>query len=129
MPAANANVSDHSGTISCPLCGEPLPASAIECSKCDWVKGYRHREPVTQGTGRDITAVVLSGVPGLGHVFKGHIGMGVAYLVGTCLILFFVGAVGMVAMGFQLLLLPLYWIWVMAHAFLVPDLNKPEPAK
>src|SRR5690242_6119958 len=104
MPTTNANVSDAANP--CPLCGEPLPLNATECTMCDWVKGYRHREPVTSGSTRDITAAALSILPGLGHLFKGHRTSGIAYMVGTVFILFFIGAMGMVAMGFQLLLIP-----------------------
>ena len=125
MPITDANVSGQPAPFPCPLCGEPLPAGADECTRCDWVQGYQHREPVTTGSPRDIIAAALSIVPGAGHIFKGHITLGIVYLAGTVLALFFIGAVGMVAMGFQLLLLPFYWLWVMLHAFLVTDLKTP----
>ncbi len=123
MPAPQVNVSSRNTPFPCPLCGEKLPPGATECTRCDWVRGYRHRMPITTGTPRDIIAAALSVVPGAGHVFKGHVGMGIAYMAGTGLALFFIGVVWMVSMGFQLLLLPFYWIWVMLHAYLIPDLK------
>lgn len=130
MPSIEVNVSGKSTpaprSFPCPLCGEMLPAGATECSQCDWVKGYRHREPVTEGTPRDVMAVVLSVVPGLGHIFKGHTRTGIIYMIMTGLVLFFIGLVGMVGMGFQLLLLPFYWVWTMLHAYLTPDLKPVE---
>jgi len=110
-------------TFPCPLCNTPLPLGAEECTSCDWVKGYRHNVPVTSGDVSDWVAVGLSIVPGLGHIFKGHYWTGVGYLVASVVFVFFVGAGGMVAMGFNLLLLPLYWIWVGFHAYLTPDLE------
>jgi hypothetical protein len=123
MSKAEVNVSGRNLPFPCPLCGEMLHAGATECTKCDWVRGYRHRKPVTSGTSRDITAVFLSIIPGAGHIFKGHTTIGIAYLLGTFVAVFFIGAVWMVSMGFQLLVLPFYWIWVMLHAYLIPDLR------
>ncbi len=123
MPAHEVNASARNSPFPCPLCGEMLPARATECTKCDWVKGYRHRLPVTAGTSRDIIAAAISIIPGAGHIFKGHVKMGIAYLAGTFLALFFIGVVWMVSMGFQFLVLPFYWVWVMLHAYLISDLK------
>ena len=123
MPEAKVNDSGQNALFPCPLCGEMLPAGSTECTKCDWVRGYRHRLPVTSGTKRDLTAAALSIIPGAGHLFKGHTRMGIAYMVGTLVAVFFIGAVWMVSMGFQFLVLPFYWIWVGLHAYLIPDLK------
>ena len=123
MSEAEVNASNRNARFPCPLCGEMLPAGATECTKCDWVRGYRHRKPITAGTSRDIAAAALSIIPGAGHIFKGHITMGIAFLLGTFVAVFFIGAVWMVSMGFQFLVLPFYWIWAMVHAYLIPDLR------
>jgi len=115
MPASEVNK-----PFSCPLCGASLSPDARECTQCDWVQP---RDDDKTGSLRDFQAMGLSLIPGLGHVFKGHLWMGLAYFVGTFPILFFFGPMGMVAMGFQLLLIPFYWFWVALHAFLVPDLK------
>jgi len=131
MAAPEVNVSGQYSSFPCPLCGETLPPGATACTRCDWVKGYRHRQPVTAGTPRDLIAAAMSIVPGAGHIFKGHVKMGIAYLVGTFVALFFIGLVWMVSMGFQLVVLPFYWVWVMLHAYLISDLKAVDhiPAK
>jgi len=120
MPASESNVS---GPFPCPFCGEMLPHAATECTRCDWVRGVDRQQPLTSGTQRDVLAAALSLVPGLGHIIKGHVKMGIGYMIGTLVAIFMLGPVGMVAMGFQLLLLPFYWLWVMLHAYMVPDLK------
>lgn len=75
-----------------------------------------------EGQASDAVAVLMSVIPGLGHVYKGH------KLIG--LLLIFVGtpiAVGLAALaatgtaGFALLLLPIYWIAVMFHVYGIED--------
>jgi len=78
---------------------------------------------VTSGTSRDVIAAALSIIPGAGHIFKGHVEMGIAYMVGMFVALFFIGVVWLVSMGFNLLVLPFYWIWVAIHAYLISDLR------
>jgi hypothetical protein len=123
MSEAKVNTDSRNAFFACPLCGQKLPRGAKECTKCDWVLGYRHRKPITSGTPRDFIAAALSIIPGTGHIFKGHAGVGIAYMVGTLVAVFFIGAVWMVSMGFQLLVLPFYWIWVAIHAYFTPDLK------
>lgn len=121
MPTSQANVPETK-LDTCPLCGAPLD-DPLECNRCDWVKGYRHRDDAGVIAPRDVTAAVLSVIPGAGHIYKGHKLTGVLFMLGTLLVLFFVGAVGMVGMGFQLLLIPFYWVWVILEAYWVPDLS------
>ncbi|MDQ6808701.1 MAG: hypothetical protein M3Z64_04665 [Verrucomicrobiota bacterium] len=77
---------------------------------------------MAEGQASDAVAVLLSVVPGLGHVYKGY------KLIGFLLI--FVGTPIAVALallaatgtaGFALLLLPIYWIAVMFHVYGIED--------
>ena len=65
----------------------------------------------------------MSVVPGLGHLYKGQLTLGIMFLVGTIVAVIFCSLVATFTMGFGLLLLPLYWIWVMTQAYWVPDLR------
>lgn len=80
-----------------------------------------------EGKASDAVAVMLSVMPGLGHVYKGH------KLVG--LLLIFLGtpmAVGLALLiatgtaGFGVLVLPVYWIAVMVHVYAIQDRVLPE---
>ncbi len=75
-----------------------------------------------EGAASDMVAVMLSILPGLGHIYKGH------RLIGV--LLMFVGApmaVGLALLiatgtaGFGFFLLPIYWIAVMVHVWAIPD--------
>ena len=108
-----------SDTMACPLCGHVLPKDAEACDHCDWV---RAPDAVTaEGKASDAVAVMLSIVPGLGHVYKGY------KLIG---LLFFFGAVGAVALGalaatatagFGVGLIPIYWGAVGLHVYGIED--------
>ena len=79
MPTIDANP-PVTETRACPLCGTALsPEKPDECSHCDWTRGT----PAHHGTGRDLTAVCLSVLPGFGHIYKGHrlLGALLMYLV------------------------------------------------
>jgi hypothetical protein len=58
--------------MQCPLCQTELPEGAKECTRCDWVQPATH-EPTHHD---DWIAAILSFVPGLGHVYKGHLAPG-----------------------------------------------------
>ncbi len=107
----------------CPLCGAPLE-TPDKCGKCDWMEGYReggHRaNPV------DLTACLLSIVPGAGHFYKGHRGLGFFYAGLALVAAFFCGLAGFASAGFGICLLPLYWAWVMTHAYWIEDLKAQE---
>jgi hypothetical protein len=75
-----------------------------------------------EGKASDMVAVLLSILPGLGHIYKGY------RLIGVLLI--FAGtpiAVGLALLiatgtaGFGFFLLPIYWIAVMIHVWAIPD--------
>ncbi|CAN5638610.1 hypothetical protein BH18VER1_BH18VER1_16830 [soil metagenome] len=75
-----------------------------------------------EGQASDAIAVLLSMVPGLGHIYKGHnfIGMllifaGTPMAVGIALLI----ATG--TAGFGIGLLPIYWAAVMFHVYGIED--------
>jgi hypothetical protein len=111
----------------CPLCDTPLdPVHPDECPKCDWVRGYRHRS--TEGTFRDRVAVALSVLPGLGHIYKGHQILGSFLMLGTFLAVCGAAIAATATALWGLLLLPLYWVAVMLHAYSLEDLAAPTRA-
>ena len=111
----------------CPLCGTSLDeANPSECPKCDWVDGYRRTREKPIGTRRDTAAVLLSVVPGLGHIYKGHVTMGVLMMIGGALALFAAGVAATATMGFGLVLIPVYWVAVMLHVYWLEDRRVPE---
>lgn len=75
-----------------------------------------------EGQASDMVAVLLSIVPGLGHVYKGYRVIGVLLMfVGTPLAF---GAALLIATGtagFGFFLLPIYWIAVMINVWAIPD--------
>jgi hypothetical protein len=117
------NTSDEVLT-HCPLCGEPLRDNPNECSRCDWVRGYREQENWLKNYNpRDGAAAVLSIIPGAGHIFKGYVLAGWLLMLVGPLVLFVFGFATI--MYFGLLLLPTYWIAVALDAYLRKDLRTP----
>jgi apolipoprotein N-acyltransferase len=75
-----------------------------------------------EGKASDAVAVLLSMLPGLGHIYKGHkvIGLiliffGTPFAIGIALLI----ATG--TAGFGIGLLPIYWIAVMIHVYAIQD--------
>jgi hypothetical protein len=85
--------------FTCPLCNAPLIAEhRAECTNCDWVAKPAPDATTPLGTFRDRAAVVLSVIPGLGHIYKGY------NLIGA---VFMFGIVFAILMGFEKNLLQL----------------------
>ena len=61
--------------MRCPLCDTALPDDATQCNRCDWTRATL---PPSHRT--DWTAALLSFVPGLGHLYKGHLIPGILLL-------------------------------------------------
>ena len=103
----------------------PAAASADEAfATPNEARGFY--DTTAEGAASDMVAVMLSIVPGLGHIYKGH------RLIG--MLLMFVGAPMAVALalliatgtaGFGFFLLPVYWIAVMVHVWAIPDRIEP----
>jgi hypothetical protein len=106
-------------TMTCPLCGHVLPKDAQACDRCDWVR--TPDADTAEGQASDAVAVMLSVIPGLGHVYKGYRLLGLLFVIGAF------GAIllGMLAAtataGFGLGLIPIYWLAVMFHVYGIED--------
>lgn len=121
MPTIEAKPSVTQSS-TCPLCDAPLEASnPTECPKCDWHVGYGERPDESLSTTRDVAAVVMSVVPGLGHIYKGHRLSGALYMLGALFAMFAAGVASTATAGFGLLLLPLYWAGVMLQVYWLED--------
>src|SRR5215216_2357039 len=95
-------------TQTCPLCDTPLdPKNPTECPKCDWHVGYQNESAEAVGNVRDVAAVVMSAIPGLGHIYKGHRSTGVLYMIGSVFAFAFCFLAGAASAGWGLLLMPL----------------------
>ena len=118
MPTTNANP-PLTETRTCPLCGTALlPDNLNECPRCDWVRD----DPLARtGTGRDVTAVCLSCLPGFGHIYKGHRLLGAFLMLGSVFAFSAAMLAGFASAGWGLLLLPLYWGAVMLHVYWADD--------
>ena len=80
------------------------------------------RLETAEGKASDAIAVLLSVLPGLGHIYKGYkfLGMflifaGTPMAVGLALLI----ATG--TAGFGIALLPVYWLAVMVHVYAIKD--------
>lgn len=112
----------------CPLCDTVLDqAHPNECPKCDWNVGYRRRQTATIGTNRDTAAMLMSVIPGLGHIYKGHNLTGILLMAGGLFAVFACGLAATATMGLGLLLLPLYWAGVMMQVYWLDDRKAPRP--
>jgi hypothetical protein len=105
--------------MPCPYCGNLLPRDAQSCDHCDWI---RSATETAEGKASDAMAVLLSVIPGLGHIYKGHKLVGLLILfVGTPMALGIAALTFTFTAGFGGLLLPLWWFGVMFHVYGVED--------
>jgi hypothetical protein len=106
-------------TMPCPHCGHALPKDAEHCDRCDWVLA---RKPETaEGQASDAVAVLLSVVPGLGHVYKGYKMLGLLFVIGAGFAILIGALAATATAGFGLALIPIYWFAVMFHVYAIPD--------
>ena len=114
-----------SDTKQCPFCGTTLPLNATSCTNCDWTTAQtKPAEPKAS----DAMAILLSMIPGLGHIYKGHrlVGFVLLFLVTPIAIVFgFLAAFA--SAGFGIGILVFYWIAVMIHAWAIDDRVTPTP--
>src|SRR3979490_3614979 len=67
-------------TMQCPYCGKTLPKDAQKCDQSDWTRSETH---TAEGKASDAMAVILSIIPGLGHIYKGHKLAGFLWMAGA----------------------------------------------
>ena len=104
----------------CPLCNAPLPDKADHCTRCDWVRPEPESEAPYKK--RNIAALWLSLVPGLGHLYKGYLlfGGSIFFLIGPAVLaLSLMLAPG--TLGLTLAIPPAFLIAVMIHAYNAED--------
>jgi hypothetical protein len=110
---------DSTETTQCPFCGTALPKGAERCTRCDWT---RQATETAEPKASDAMAVLLSVVPGLGHIYKGHRLMGAILLfVVTPIAIAFGFLAAFASAGFGIGILVFYWLGVMLHVWGVKD--------
>jgi hypothetical protein len=106
------------GKMACPYCGHLLPKDAQSCDRCDWKRGATES---AEGKASDAVAVILSIIPGLGHIYKGHKLAGFLWMAGAIPVGIFVLLAAVASAGFGIGLFFFYLIAVMLHAYAVHD--------
>ena len=106
-------------TTTCPLCGHVLPKDAEACDRCDWVRAPE--TDTAEGKASDLVAVMLSVIPGLGHVYKGYKLLGLVFVIGAFFAILLGGLAATATAGFGLFLIPIYWFAVMFHVYGIQD--------
>jgi hypothetical protein len=110
---------DQADKMPCPYCGHLLPKNAQRCERCDW---KRSETQTAEGKASDAVAVMLSVIPGLGHIYKGHRLVGALIMfVGTPIAILIAALTFTFTAGFGGLLLPLYWFAVIFHVWGIED--------
>ena len=112
-------------TMQCPFCGTTLPANAQACTNCDWtLAATKPAEPKAS----DAMAILLSIIPGLGHIYKGHRVMGalILLLITPTAIAFAILA-AIASAGWGILMLIPYWGAVMLHVWAIDDRVPQKP--
>ncbi|MDQ6861660.1 MAG: zinc ribbon domain-containing protein [Verrucomicrobiota bacterium] len=118
-PETEATAAVEGATMQCPQCGTTISTNADHCPKCSWT---RLGKPETaEGKASDAVAVLLSVIPGLGHIYKGHKFAGLVLIIATpmAVLVALLAATG--TAGFGLGLLPIYWFGVMFHVYGIQD--------
>ncbi len=96
------------------------PSAEIETQTSD--PASSSKPETAEGQASDAVAVLLSVIPGLGHIYKGHnfIGMLLIFL-GTPMAVVIALLIATGTAGFGALLLPAYWFSVMFHVYGIED--------
>src|SRR3954451_18095026 len=109
--------------MPCPYCGHLLPKDAEACDQCDWT---RMDTETAEGKASDAVAVMLSVIPGLGHVYKGYKLLGLLFVIGAFGAILLGALAGTATAGFGLALIPIYWFAVMFHVYGIEDRVAPN---
>jgi hypothetical protein len=113
--------------MKCPLCDTPLPDDARSCTRCDWVRNPPKSEirATKEKNRRDLAALWLSLVPGLGHLYKGHLILGgVIFFIAGPLILALALSLAPGTLGLSLVIPMVFMFVVMANAYRAKDYRK-----
>jgi len=105
--------------MPCPYCGNLLPKDAKSCDRCDWTRAATTE--TAEGKASDAVAVILTIIPGLGHIYKGHKLAGFLWMAGAVPVGIFVLLAAIASAGFGIGLFFFYLIAVMLHAYAVDD--------
>jgi hypothetical protein len=114
---------DQADKMPCPYCGHPLPKNAARCDHCDWT---RQETQSAEGKASDAMAVILSIIPGLGHIYKGHKLAGFLWMAGAVPAGIFVLIAAFASAGFGAALFFLYLIACMIHVWGIEDWVVPK---
>jgi hypothetical protein len=79
------------------------------------------RLETAEGKASDAVAVLLSIVPGLGHIYKGHRLLGLLFILGAPFAVLLGALAATATAGFGLGLIPIYWFGVMFHVYGIED--------
>jgi hypothetical protein len=71
--------------------------------------------------------MLMSVIPGLGHIYKGYTTLGVFLLLGGILAVFAAAVAATATMGLGLFLIPCYWVAVMLQVYWLEDRRLPVP--
>jgi hypothetical protein len=116
---------ESTDTMLCPYCGTVLPRNSERCTKCDWTRGAAE---TAEPKASDAMAILLSIIPGLGHIYKGHRLMGAVILfVITPIAVAFAIIAALASAGWGILMLIPYWGAVMLHVWGIKDRVTPRP--
>jgi hypothetical protein len=100
-----------------------ISKNAHACTQCDWTR----TDPETaEGKASDAIAVLLSVIPGLGHIYKGHKLAGVLWMFGAIPVGIFVLIAAFASAGFGIVLFFLYLIACMINVWGIEDWVKPK---
>ena len=77
--------------------------------------------PTAEGEASDLVAVLLSVVPGLGHIYKGHKLIGLILMAGGPFAVALSLLAATATAGFGLGLMALYWAGVMFNVYGIQD--------
>src|SRR5712691_4917269 len=109
--------------IPCPYCGHMLPRDATSCDQCYWT---RSATETAEGKASDAVAVLLSIIPGLGHIYKGHKLAGFLWMAGAVPAGIFVLIAAFASAGFGAALFFVYLIACMIHVWGIDDWVTPK---
>lgn len=114
---------DVTDKMPCPYCGHLLPKNALRCDQCDWT---RKETETADGKASDAMAVILSIIPGLGHIYKGHKLAGFLWMLGAIPAGALVLIAAFASAGFGAGLFFLYLIACMIHVWGIEDRVVPK---